>query len=107
MKNNKLSIKEKSNINVFSDIFCLHHKTGDVLYPIKMRNKDTGVVAFRVSPGGSKGNTKKISIEVEDEHEMKRYVFEYGYSVRASTQDRKRHGLFKVGQRSIVAALER
>ncbi len=91
---------------VFSTVFYLEHQTGDKLYPVRMKNRDTGVLAFRVSPGGTGGNTKAAGIEVEDEHEMKRYVFEHGYAVRASTLNKSRNGLFKIGQRSIMRAVE-
>ena len=33
----------------FSRKFCFKHKSGDWLYPVKMRNQDTGRIAFRVS----------------------------------------------------------
>jgi hypothetical protein len=83
----------------------MFHQTGDVLYPVKMKNKDTGLVAFRVSPGGNK---KVDSIEIEDEQSMLNYVLKKDYGVRASTlsavsgSSKKRSGLYRLSQRSIV-----
>lgn len=99
-----MTVINAENKNIFSNAFYLCHSSGDKLYPIKMKNRDTGAVAFRVS---LKGNTKTASIEVASDDEMKRYVLEHGYAVRASTLDKKRHGLFKVGQRSIESVVEK
>jgi hypothetical protein len=83
----------------------MFHESGDVLYPVKMKNKDTGLVAFRVSPGG---NTKVDSIEVEDEQSMLDYVLKKDYRVRASSlsavsgSSKKRSGLYRISQRSIL-----
>lgn len=70
-----------------SELLCrklrLIHVEGDTLYPVRMKNRDTGVVAFRLS---KKGNTKADSIEVIDEHEMILKVTQEGYKVRARTQ---------------------
>jgi len=95
-----------SNRELFSNLFYLLHQSGDKLYPVKMKNRDTGKVAFRVSRGGTGGNTKESGMEIEDEYLMKKYVFEQGYAVRASTMNKSRNGLFKIGQRSIVRAVE-
>ena len=91
----------------FSSLFYLLHESGDQLFPVRMKNRETGELSFRVSPGGKGGNTKNAGIEVDDEVEMKRYVIERGYAVRASTLDRSRNGLFKVGQKSISRAVEK
>ena len=83
----------------------MFHASGDVLYPVKVKNKDTGLLAFRVSPGGNK---KEDSIEVEDEQNMLDYVLKKDYSVRASTltavsgSSKKRSGLYRLSQRSIL-----
>ncbi|OZB41964.1 MAG: hypothetical protein B7X50_05770 [Alishewanella sp. 34-51-39] len=87
--------------SIFSELFYLEHVSGDKLFPVKLRNSDTGKVSFRVSPGGSGGNTKEASSEVDCEFEVKRLVFEQGYAVRAATRDKSRSGLYKLGIRSI------
>lgn len=83
----------------------LHHESGDILYPVKVKNKDTGLVAFRVSRGG---NTKQDSLEMEDEQSMLDYVLKQDYQVRATSiapltgSSKKRSGLYRLSQHSIV-----
>jgi len=83
----------------------LHHESGDILHPVKVKNKDTGVVAFRVSKGG---NTKQDSLEIEDEQSMLDYVLKQDYQVRATSlnsvtgSSKKRSGLYRLSQRSIL-----
>ena len=78
--------------------FYLLHETGDRLYPVRMEDRDTGRKAFRVSPGG---NTKRDSIEVESEAELRRCVFVEGFAVRAATLTGTRTGLYRLGETSI------
>lgn len=87
--------------NRFGSLFYLEHNDGDKLYPIRMRNRDTGKVAFRVSKGGTSGNTKDVGLEIDDEAEVRRLVHEQGYAVRAKSRKSGKEGLYKVGQRSI------
>lgn len=88
--------------DLFSRRFSFVLKTGEELFPVRMKNRQTGLVAFRVSKGGTGGNTKESGIEVEDENEMVRYVLELGYGVRASTLDKKKSGLYKPDGRSVA-----
>ncbi|MBX9900337.1 MAG: hypothetical protein K2Y28_06085 [Burkholderiaceae bacterium] len=81
-------------------VFCLTHSSGDQLYPVLMKNRSTGVIAYRVSLGG---NTKADHIELSDPLEVLRYVRDLGYSVRAQSPDSGRNGLYKAGQRSITS----
>lgn len=81
-------------------LFCLIHESGDVLYPAKMKNRTTGVIAYRVS---RKGNTLADSIELHDEQEVLRYVRDLGYGVRTKSKTTERNGLYKLEQRSITA----
>jgi hypothetical protein len=80
----------------------LNHTEGDVLYPARMKNMDTGRVAFRLS---KRGNTKADSIEVTDEQEMIRKVTTQGYKVRARTikpvSKGGRGGLYSLTETSI------
>ena len=103
---NKVKTSSRTSSDLFSNLFYLLHQSGDKLYPVKIKNRDTGKVSFRVSKGGAGGNTKESGIEIEDEYKMKKYVLEQGYAVRAATTSKSRNGLFKIGQRSIVRAVE-
>lgn len=91
--------------SIFSDLFYLEHISGDKLYPVKVRNRETGKVSFRVSPGGTGGNTREAGSEVDCEFEVKRLVLDQGYAVRASTRNKSRNGLYKLGMRSIKEAV--
>lgn len=53
---------------LFSNLFYLVHKNGDKLYPVKMKNRESGKICFRVSPGGTGGNKKEMGLEIESEH---------------------------------------
>lgn len=69
---------------------------------MRMKNRQTGLIAFRVSKGGTGGNTKENGLEVWDENEMVRYVLELGFSVRASTLDKKISGLYRPEGRTVA-----
>lgn len=87
---------------IFSRRFSFELKDGTELFPVRMKNQQTGEVAFRVSQGGAGGNTKKGGLEVQDEVEMMRYVLELGYSVRASSLDKNTKGLYKANGHSVT-----
>lgn len=78
------------------------HETGDVLYPVKMKNTKTGKIAFRVS---KEGNKIEDCIEIEDEQLMLDYVVKKDFSVRARTlpTSTKRDGLYGISKRTIVS----
>lgn len=88
--------------NIFSEKLILIHQSGDELYPVRMKNRDTGKIAFRLS---KKGNTKLDSIEVEDEALMIFKVLNERYMVRARTKlpinRGGRAGLYHHNERSI------
>ena len=90
---------------LFSYQFHLVHKDGHKLYPIRVKSIKTGKVAFRVSEGGKNGNTLEAGLEILDEDQVKDYVINKGFAVRASTLDKKVKGLYKIGQRSILKAV--
>lgn len=85
--------------------FCMDfyfvHTSGERLYPIKIENHETGKIAFRVSEGGTTGNTKEAGWEVDCPEEMKQYVLEMGCGTRCSTLNKARKGLFSPGGRSV------
>ena len=85
--------------------FYLLHKDGHKLYPIRVKNLETGKHTFRVSEGGKRGNTKDAGLEISDENQLSDYVLNKGFAIRASTLDKSVKGLYKVGQRSIIKAV--
>lgn len=86
----------------FSNKLELIHVTGASLYPVKVRNRDTGRIAFRLSKAG---NTKNDSIEIEDELEMIEKVLNQNYMVRARTLKPATQGgltgLYRLKERSV------
>ena len=80
----------------------LVHSTGALLYPVRMKNRDTGRIAFRLS---KQGNTKEDSIEVVGERDMIDKVLNENYMVRAGTLEPVSrggiHGLYRLKERSI------
>lgn len=86
------------------DRFCRHFSfvlASEIeVFPVMMKRRETGRIAFRVSVGGTSGNTKAAGEEV-DENEMVKKVLDQGYAVRCSSLDRKTTGLYKPGERSV------
>ena len=83
-----------------SRIFSFILNNGTEVFPVQMKRRDTGTIAFRVSPGGTGGNTLEASEEV-DEETMVRKVLEEGYAVRCKSLDGSTNGLYKHGHRSV------
>jgi hypothetical protein len=73
---------------------------GTEVFPVQMKRRDTGTIAFRVSLGGAGGNTLEAGEEV-DEETMVRKVLEEGYAVRCKSLDGSTNGLYKHGHRSV------
>lgn len=88
--------------DAFSRRFSFLLKNGTEVFPVRMKNQQTGEIAFRVSQGGAGGNTKKSGIEVQDEAEMMHYVLELGYSVRASSLSKNKASLYKANGRAVA-----
>jgi hypothetical protein len=78
--------------------FVLHN--GTKVFPAQMERRETGNIAFRVSPGGTGGNTLEASLEV-DEETMVNKVLQDGWAVRCKSVDSKKNGLYKHGHRSV------
>lgn len=80
----------------------LVHSSGALLYPVRIENRDTGRIAFRLS---KLGNTKGDSIEVEDAQVMIDKVLNENYMVRARTLEPASRGgiqgLYRLKERSI------
>jgi len=83
-----------------SRAFSFILNNGTEVFPVQMKRRDTGVIAFRVSPGGTGGNTLSASEEV-DEETMVRRVIKEGYAVRCKSLDGNTNGLYKHGHRSV------
>jgi len=69
----------------FAKTFHLRRHDGRKVVPVMMKNRDTGVIAFRVA---KMGNTKESHIEVTDESELLRYCESGLYQVRARPLDK-------------------
>ncbi|WP_299021917.1 hypothetical protein [uncultured Photobacterium sp.] len=87
-----------------SDKFCMRLKLicddGIALYPVKLRNRTTGIFSYRVSNGS---NRKEDAIELFDEDidKLIDMVVNQGYGVRASSLDKARHGIYGINKRSV------
>ena len=84
----------------FSRAFSFVLNNGKEVFPVQMKRQDTGAVAYRVSRGGTGGNTLESGEEV-DEPTMIRKVIDLGYAVRCSSLDGNTKGLYKPGHRSV------
>ncbi|MBC7609273.1 MAG: HNH endonuclease, partial [Polaromonas sp.] len=73
---------------------------GTEIFPVQMKRRSTGAIAFRVSPGGKGANTLEASEEV-NEKTMARKVIVEGYAVRCKSLDGNTNGLYKHGHRSV------
>ncbi|MDO6642102.1 hypothetical protein Q4557_19300 [Shewanella sp. 5_MG-2023] len=99
------SREAKMSSELFFHKFYLLHKDGHKLYPVRVKNLETGKHTFRVSEGGKGGNTKDASLEISNANQLSDYVLNKGFAIRASTLDKSVKGLYKVGQRSIIRAV--
>lgn len=99
-------ISMASEQNRFSRAFSFVLKTGEEVFPIQMKRRDTGKIAFRISRGGTGGNTLESGKEV-DEVTMIRKVLDDGYAVRCSSLDGKTKDLYKHGRRSVREVRQR
>ena len=79
--------------------FILHD--GTEMFPVRMKNRTTGKIAFRLSEGGTGGNTKEQGVEVDDEDTMIEQVCHQDMAVRLVSADGKRQGLYRSSGRSV------
>ena len=89
--------------DTFGMMFVLHHVSGDELFAVRMRNRRTGRLAFRLSRGGEGGNRMDACVEEDDESVVYERVFRDGWAIRASTKNCSRQGLYKLAMRTIVS----
>jgi hypothetical protein len=87
---------------VFGNTFCLIHASGVRLFPVRIRNRDTGKIAFRISRGGTGGNTKDAGSEETNEFVVFDRVIRDRWSVRVASLDCKIEGLYKLNRCSIT-----
>lgn len=73
---------------------------GSEVFPVQMKRRDTGAIAYRISRGGAGGNTLE-SVQEVDEATMIRKVLDLGCAVRCTSHDGATKGLYKPGQRSV------
>ncbi|MEE4344164.1 hypothetical protein V2L05_10145 [Pseudomonas alliivorans] len=86
--------------NRFSRAFRFVLKNGTEVFPVQVKNRSSGLVAYRISRGGTGGNTLEAGEEV-DEATMVAKVFDHDFAVRCASLDGSVRGLYKIGQRSV------
>ncbi len=84
----------------FSRVFSFVLSNGIELFPVRMKRRSTGIIAYRISRGGAGGNTLEAGEEV-DEATMVHKVLTLGFAVRCSSLDGNTQGLYKSDQRSV------
>jgi hypothetical protein len=75
--------------------------SGHKVYPVRVKNLDTGATAFRISNGSNK---KVDTVEVSDEYRMIQMVLEDRRPVRCRSLDRQVDGIYGLGRRSVAYA---
>jgi len=83
----------------FAQSFAFVLNNGDVVRPIRLRDRDSGRVAFKVS---ERGNTNDDAQLVDDEETLANLVLDRGFRVRCSTQNGDRDGLFSPKGRTVI-----
>lgn len=83
----------------FARIFAFVLDNGDVVYPMRIRDRDTGITAFKIS---NRGNTNLDAKLVEDEGVLADLVLNRGFRVRCSTRDGSRDGLYSPKGHTVV-----
>lgn len=86
----------------FSRAFSFILDTGVEVFPVKVRHRDSGELAFRISVGGKRGNIVGEKETPVDEATMTTRVLNDGYSVRCASVDGKVRGLYSPTGRSVV-----
>lgn len=97
-------IKRKSDMAInqerVSRKFSFILKSGAEVFPVLVKDRDTGNIAFRVSLGGT-GSNKTVNQDQVDENTMSSRVLSQNYQVRCSSLDGKTTGMYKKGERSV------
>lgn len=80
--------------------FSMILKSGTAVFPVLVKDRITGNIAFRVSPGGT-GSNKTANQDQVDEVTMVSRVLSQNYQVRCSSLDGETTGMYKQGERSV------
>lgn len=91
-----MAIKQEVVSRAFSFIL----QDGTEIFPVRVKGRQDGIAAFRVSIGG-KGGNKAAASESVDEATMIQKTLHEGYATRCSSLDGARYGLYKAAQRSV------
>ena len=78
--------------------FLLHN--GTEVYPVMMKNRVSGKIAFRITVGGTGGNTLEAGEEVAESVMIAKVLTE-GHAVRCKPLSRGTASLYKVGHHSV------
>lgn len=89
--------------NVSARLICVL-QDGTKLFPVKMKNRKTNRVAYRVSSGGKGGNTLENGEEIDDEEKMIDLVVNHGYAVRMANAKTSAKSLYKLRARAVQTA---
>lgn len=95
-RKNAMAINQERVSHKFSMIL----KSGTVVFPVLVKDRITGNIAFRVSPGGT-GSNKTANQDQVDEATMVSRVLSQNYLVRCSSLDGETTGMYKQGERSV------
>jgi hypothetical protein len=90
------SIAETS---LFCQRLALHHCSGVILHPVRIKSRASGKLAFILS---KEGNKRDVAVEIDDENDVIRMVTQDSYAVRCADLKRSRSGLFNLSGRSIL-----
>ena len=85
----------------FCKTFCLIKNDGTELYPVRIKSRTSGRLAFNLSEGGANGNKRENVIYEENESALFNLVVNEGLAVRASALNGRSPGLYKVNQRAV------
>lgn len=80
-------------------------KSGTEVFPVLVKDRNTGNIAFRVSLGGT-GSNKTVNQDQVDENTMLSRVLSQNYQVRCSSLDGKTTGMYKKGERSVERVVQ-
>jgi hypothetical protein len=100
-RKNVMAINQERVSRRFSFIF----KSGVEVFPVLVKDRNTGNIAFRVAPGG-KGSNKTVNQDQVDEETMVLRVLTENYLVRCSSLDGKTTGMYKNGERSVERVMQ-
>ena len=84
----------------FAQTITLHHASGDILIPVKVRNRKTGCTAFRIAEPVSGSNKNENQVETLCEGRVARALAD-GWLVRCATRSRSRNGMYGAAKNSI------